>query len=32
MNFYYKKKYYITQYYIYVSFNRCSKAQRNTKI
>ena len=25
MNFYFKKKYYITQYYIYVSFNRSSK-------
>lgn len=32
MNFYFKKKYYITQYYIYVSFNRSSKTQRITKV
>ena len=32
MNFYFKKKYYITQYYIYVSFNGSSKTQRITEV
>ena len=32
MNLHFKKKYYVTQYYIYVFGNRCSKTQRNTKV
>ena len=31
MNLYFKKKYYVTQYYIYVFGNRCWKTQRNPK-